>query len=367
LIKYAYKYNLKNYYSFLWGNTVLITNQNPSNKFLNVFKNNLASSRDIKIAAGYFGASELDNHKSELLSKANDGGEVRLIHGMGGAEGIRTNLREKMYVLDRGLKHINNNNGIFIFKKRFHGKMYITEGIENSNVLIGSSNFSSSGFSTNKELNINHTDPAIIKEANIFFNYLYAESIPIELFNFPSRTTNIGTSQLPPNLSSFTFNPSSLTSHCDFEIPLRITDASNLNLFLSSGRLNRNTGRYTPRPFYEIEITIPRNYWIRPIIDFIPNTILPAKFNVITDTNERFEVKFKRKTSSSQDNRSLHQTGGDFMSSPRDTLGKYIKGKLMRAGALSYGEPVTEDTLIEYGSSSLKFYKINDNWLYISF
>ena len=51
----------------------------------------------------------------------------------------------------------------------------------------------------------------------------------------------------------------------------------------------------------------------------------------------------------------------------RQTLGKFIKGKLERAGLLKEGQRITTDMLLEYGSSHIKFIKISDSIYVIDF
>lgn len=99
----------------------------------------------------------------------------------------------------------------------------------------------------------------------------------------------------------------------------------------------------------------------------IPNQFEQATYQAVTDIGSTFEVKFKRKTSNSNDTKTLHESGIDFMSSPRNELGLYIKGKLMREGLLNFGEPVTEDTLLEYGKDKLDLYFKEDGIIYIKF
>jgi hypothetical protein len=48
-------------------------------------------------------------------------------------------------------------------------------------------------------------------------------------------------------------------------------------------------------------------------------------------------------------------------------FGIWLKGKLERSGALSKYEPVTLDTLEEYGNSKLCFYKIGEGKYYMTF
>jgi hypothetical protein len=66
------------------------------------------------------------------------------------------------------------------------------------------------------------------------------------------------------------------------------------------------------------------------------------------------------------------RTQGDYFKNLRskDSLqifGIWLKGKLERAGVLKKYDPVTIDTLREYGNSQLKLYKISDTEYFMSF
>ena len=66
------------------------------------------------------------------------------------------------------------------------------------------------------------------------------------------------------------------------------------------------------------------------------------------------------------------RTQGDYFKNLRskDSLqifGMWLKGKLERAGVLKKYDPVTIDTLREYGNSQLKLYKISDTEYFMSF
>ena len=340
---------------------MLITNASEGHCFRDAFEANLNVSSSVRIASGYFGASEITRYERQFCEIARNGGVVQLIHGMGGAEGIRKNLYNKLNDLDTKLRATNPENRIFVHKTHYHGKMYITGDDDNSKVLIGSSNFSSSGFGRNIELNYSHSDQELRSEAGLFFDRLKNNSIPITNIVLPDQLT---TEHSAPKIEAF--DASVFTGVADHSISVRVTERSNLNLFLSTGRLNTVTGIYSPRPFYEVELTIGKDD-LPSIRRSLPAQLEPATFQAITDIGTTFPVKFKRKTSSGGDLRTLHETGIDFMSSPRKELGHYMKGKLMRQGVLSFGEPVTEDVLFEYGKTSLDMYFVGNNQVYIKF
>lgn len=45
----------------------------------------------------------------------------------------------------------------------------------------------------------------------------------------------------------------------------------------------------------------------------------------------------------------------------------WLKGKLERCDALKKYEPITQETLVEYGSDELVFYKIDEGKYYLEF
>lgn len=339
---------------------MLITNVDDASNFRRAFENNLCDSKSVKIASGYIGGSELDKYQKAFCKIAENGGTVQLIHGMGGAEGIKPNLYARLIDLDSQLKETNNNNRIFVHKTHYHGKLYITDGAK-KRVLLGSSNFSNSGFGRNLELNFNHTDHAMHSEAEAFFSHLKDNSYPITNFILPSPKSAEHKVRRYSKYDAEIFNRKP-----DNKVTIGVTERSNLNLFLSKGRLNSITGIYSPRSFFEVELTLKARDLpdLRP---YLPDQLQPAVFRAVTDLNSTFEVKFKRKSSNRDDNRTLHETGIDFMSSPRNELGHYIKGKLMREGLLNFGEPITEDVLLEYGKNTLDFYFADDSLVYLRF
>jgi len=48
-------------------------------------------------------------------------------------------------------------------------------------------------------------------------------------------------------------------------------------------------------------------------------------------------------------------------------LGIWLKGKLERSGALTKYEPVTKETLEEYGNNQISIYKMEDGKYFITF
>ena len=132
---------------------------------------------------------------------------------------------------------------------------------------------------------------------------------------------------------------------------LRIAEKekSNLNIYFGKGRLNRSNHKIKPRPWYEIEIIAEQS--VRE------NTNYPiGDFNAFTDDGLVIPMR----------------TQGDYHKNIRSKnslqiFGLWLKGKLEKSGALKKYDPVTIDTLREYGNEKLTFFKIDDKNYYIKF
>ena len=345
---------------------MLITNEIGRKSFRDVFESNLDISDNIKIATGYIGASEIIRYEEKLCEISKNGGIVQIIHGMGGVEGLREKLYKNLTKLDNNLMKSNINNRVFIHRTHYHGKMYITGNSDISNVFLGSSNFSMYGFGRNIELNHCYNDANSFKHASEFFDRLKNNSHSIDKIKLPDRNK-----QKLKTRKFHNFDKSVFSNPPDQRVKIKVTNASNLNLFLSKGRLDRSNNIYTPRPFFEVEITIGSDD-LPGIRRYLRNQKDPEEFDAVTDLGTTFKVKFKRKTSRKNDTRTLHSTGIDFMSSGREDggrkqLGLYIKGKLMKLGLLNFGDPVTDDVLMEYGKNHLDMYFLDDRIIYLKF
>ncbi len=146
-------------------------------------------------------------------------------------------------------------------------------------------------------------------------------------------------------------------SEISFEIPIKgaeVSPQSNLNVFFGKGREGQN-GLVKPRHWYEAEIIVSNTITSKP---YYPQSRSDESvFDVITDDGWKFKCKIS----------------GDFSKNFRSEndlkiLGKWLKGRLENAGALTVGEPVTRDTLRQYGRDTFSFTKTNiPNLWYLDF
>lgn len=340
---------------------MLITNE-AGKIFRDKFIDLASSSKEIIIAAGYFGASEIRDRKKLLLDVVKKGGNVKLIHGLQSWEGVHKTTAKTMLDLDYDLRLLSKDSGFYFnTKQRFHGKIYYFDDGKSQTCIIGSSNFSETGFLTYLEANLLQVDKSGCKKALDFLNNLLKTSNICSLKTVKLKSSGSVKKLKPKSLYKL---PSNIkTMPVDFTLPIRCMPKSNINLTFSSGRLNRKTGIYTTRPYYEMEITVKKQDWIKPLTNFVPNQTKPVEFEIYTDNNLYFEALFKSKKKGTP----MHQTTIDFMSSPRRELGHFIKDKLISNGIINYGDFITNDNLTDYGNSELRFKKLNGNRFYIEF
>ena len=103
-------------------------------------------------------------------------------------------------------------------------------------------------------------------------------------------------------------------------------------------------------------MTIKKEHISSELLAFLPDQTAPWEFTLVTENRRAYSANFKRKTSGSNDQRSLRDVGLDFMTSSREDLGRILKGHLEDLGLLRYGELVTEEVLEEADMTEMSFY-----------
>lgn len=141
-----------------------------------------------------------------------------------------------------------------------------------------------------------------------------------------------------------------------FEIPLKTTERSNLNSFNGRGRTSTN-GFEVPRSWYEVELIVGNAITRQPGYPQKDAHGDGGVFEVITDDGWQFKCKV------SGDHSKNLRSEGDLK-----ILGKWIKGRLEEMGSLRIGELITEETLTDYGRSTINLSKFRgrDLW-YLDF
>lgn len=325
-----------------------------------------------QFVVGYCGLSTLIDFETQILNKASKGNfTFKLYLGLAHWEGLRERAISKLEELHSKLQEHDANSGVWIItKNRYHGKMYLFGNMKlPQEAIVGSSNFSDQGLSKNYEVNLQTNNEVLLSQLHDVKIKLQENSYPFSSQNISIRGVSRKSKHKLDSITPPKDMPTSKPQRpADFFIPLRAQPKSSLNLHFGKGRENKKTGVVTPRPYYEVEITLKKEFWTTSgATKFIPNQIEPAFFWAITDTSEVFECNFHRKTLTKSDKKPLHETGGEFQSTPREALGKYLKNKLINSNCLSFGEPVTQDVLDLYGSQKIKVWKLGQNKLYLSY
>ena len=339
---------------------MIFTNLNShGGNFRNVLDNEFANSSSVTIASGYASLDVMESYKDDFLSIARNGGNSKLLLGMAFYEGLSEKKLNMANALNDELRSISNKSGVFVTNgRRYHGKVYRFENNNQRSLYVGSSNFSASGTKGNIECTIPVIDDSQKVLVDRFLDDLYSKDFSVGIHQaeiaIPNRRKTVinKVEKLWKNLSKHQFDEKNLHTLAKFELDLnRIAEKekSNLNIYFGKGRWSRSNNKIKPRAWYEVEIIAGHS--VRE------NTNYPiGDFNVFTDDGLVIPMR----------------TQGDYYKNIRSKnslqiFGLWIKGKLEKSGALNKYEPVTLDTLREYGNDHLTFFKIDDKNYYIKF
>jgi len=317
------------------------------------------SAKNVTIASGYLSIDVLEKYAGCFESVARNGGVARLLVGMAFYEGLSQSKLTRLTTLSQMLCRLNEASGVFVpFERKYHGKLYIFEKLESSSYYIGSSNFSSSGLRSNMEANVQINDSRTITDIDNYVDHLFSNNVSKHIDQLEIVVP--GSAKYKQRISFSTldelqrYNPSSIsTEGLDyFELDLtRYTDKSksSLNVYFGEGRLNRASGKITPRPWYEVALIAPANV--------IRSSAYPhGHFDAYTDDGYIIPM------AANGDNDKNIQSRGHLT-----IFGMWLKRKLQKNGALIPLTPVTQDTLDAYGRKNIRFYKITDGKYYVDF
>lgn len=327
--------------------------------FFTVLNSEFKKATNVTVASGYASLDIINAFNSEFIRIANSGGSSRLLLGMAFYEGLSQKKYDALIELNSTLRNYGNDSGVYVTNgRRYHGKVYYFEQKSESSIYVGSSNFSTSGTKTNIECTLPVTIPQQRKEIIRFLEELYSTEYAIKI----DLAGNIVSSSKKKALSTTEnkwqklkrYKPETISKDNlpTFIFPLsRVAEIpkSNLNTYFGKGRLNKKTGIITPRPWYEIELIADK--------DLISQAEYP-KGDFLAYTDDGYVIPMRTQGDNYKNIRS------------KDSLqifGMWLKGKLERSDSLKKYEPVTQETLVEYGSDKLVFYKIDEGKYYLEF
>jgi hypothetical protein len=333
--------------------------QKYGGNFRNVLGKEFKTSNNITVASGYASLDVINAFEKPFIEIAKKGGTSRLLLGMAFYEGLGQKKLIAVTKLNDALKAYNNNSGVFVTNgRRYHGKVYQFDKDVTSNIYVGSSNFSASGTKGNIECTVPILDDNQKVNLIAFLNDLYSPSYSISIdqadITVPGKNKIVldKVDRLWTNLKTYDSSSISLDKLPRFVFPLeRVAEKekSNLNVYFGKGRWSRSTGKVKPRPWYEIEL-IASN-------DLNSQTFYP-KGDFLAYTDDGLIIPMR--------------TQGDYFKNIRSKnslqiFGIWLKGKLERSGVLKKYEPVTMETLEEYGNDKLTFHKFEEGKYYMTF
>lgn len=324
--------------------------------FLDEFEKLSSQANSLRIASGYISSDSIA-HLKYYIENLNIS-YCELLVGMYKFEGITQKEYDALITFDEFLnsKKLGVVNIFTAFP--YHGKLYLF-GNSGSNfaAIMGSSNLSALENHRRFEIDATFESPEAIKEIGNLYQELKSKATkPISVWTPEIKeVTDLlgGCEGVKPVADKEKNQIWDKKINLKFSIPIKTEPKSNLNAFFGKGRLNTKSGVIRPRPWYEVEIIVPK--------EITEKKGYPVKgpsgdkiFKVYTDDGWEFDCK----------------TSGDYSKNLRSandlkTLGLWIKGRMENAGALKIGEPVTEDTLKKYGRDTIDLIAttISDTWI----
>jgi hypothetical protein len=318
--------------------------------FFDKFKELTNNSDEITITSGYISEDAIYflKHNINKLPRFN------LAIGMMAIEGFTKSQYSNLIELNQMM--IQNNKGLAYVSNsfKFHGKAYSFKrnGTAFASI-VGSTNISILGDPEKRQ----HEIDVLIHEKESVSKIVKIQN---ELINYSSEISNYKPTKFldstqKPLLEAYTNSQfvyvekieeskvseikKNLTTTI-FELPLKCEQKSNLNVFLGKGR--EGNGLVIPRSWLEAEVIVNAQ------ITRLPNYPTGRIFWVITDDGWKFKIK----------------TGGDNSKNFRSendlhVLGAWIKGKLLKAGVVKFGQFISEIELQKFGNNKLTLTKSN--------
>lgn len=320
-------------------------------QFRDILREEIETAKRIDIVSGYVGKSSATTFGHHLVACAKRGGQVRILIGMSGIEGLNETTHRAWSSIHQQLQKADQNSGVFAYTTKIHAKLYILQDDLNAKMFVGSQNFNFS--SGNIELML---ESQLHPKVNSYVEELFSDiknTFPITGVNIKGTKLNpMSKRPSTPELfhydGHFDHREMQLVESIDLRAICKKNPIGSLNLYHGKGRLNSVTGVYTPRPWYEVELTLGR--------DKFPG--LPRDFRAFTDDGKIIEMQRRSGGPTGQPELGLK----DLTSKgSRRLFGEWIKGKLEQAGALEVGDVIDGSTFDTFGTDQLQFYRINDN------
>ena len=343
----------------------LLSNYPPvrtnSQTFADAFYNLLPQTEKLDIAVGYITSDSLSELQKAV--ELNHVQQLNLIIGMHYIEHFTQVEYKTAMKLNEFLRDNHAGEVRLVTPFRYHGKLYSFQNVNgNFAGIIGSNNLSSIVDGQNRvyESSVLIRDGNVLREMNRFIADLTEKATEniadLQIDTFKSNNSLLdGQDYVEKATPEEIAKCMNAKTDITFDIPVKDTPQSNLNVFFGKGRETMSTGVVKPRHWYEAEIIVSKN--ITSQRGYPQAQTETASFDVITDDGWKFKCKV------SGDYSKNFRSEGDLR-----ILGKWLKGRLENAGVLITGEPVTNEVLNNYGRNTFSLTKTSiGNLWYLDF
>ena len=345
--------------------TLFTNNNKHGGYFESHLSHQLGSCKSGVIATGYISSKTVNNYKPSILKIVKKGGSFDLIVGMAFYEGLKNLQLQTLTSLHEDIRSINPDGGgvKLVYVQKFHGKIYNLTHANRKCIYLGSSNFSETGLRDNLEGTVEINNDGTKDEIEKFLEWLnnenqsaYIDKIDgLKITDLKSfRKGGIVKPKIESNEAT-KYDISSISTnnlpYIDISLSRKVhtRQKSSLNTYFGKGRWQRSTGKVIPRNWFEGEIIVD--------VATTRNRLYPkGNFKVITDDGYSFECRTQ-----GDYNKNLRSTGNLHI------LGKWIKLKLQKEGALEPLTLVTSETFERFGQENLRLYKISKDVYFMEF
>ncbi len=333
----------------------ILDSNNPSKKsnlFFNKFEDFLSKSTKAYLTTGFVSEqSLLFLHSNVKLLP-----EVKICIGMFNYTNRSKGQRNAITKLDNSLRQ-NNKGEIYISDKvPFHGKVYTFQNDQGFvGGIVGSSNMTciDPRYKKQFEIDVAFDNTSKVEELVKLQKELISQnSIEFKNYqfrgNFPNKNTHLKDNFFVEYVGEGTYANYYSLSNEKFEINLKCEPKSNLNVYHGKGRLNTSNNYVMPRPWYEVEIIVPKKITDQNGFPY------KREFTVITDDGFKFDCKTQGTNSKN------FRSKGELQ-----ILGYWIKGRLEDENIISIGDLIDEDHLKKYGRNNIELISTNSEELFL--
>lgn len=321
------------------------------------FRDLIKKCDELYIATGYISTDSLVDLAS--IIEINKRPKLELCIGMHYFDGLTPNQHEALLRLNEVLTNNDLGSIYMTVTFPFHGKIvHFSEKNISIGLIIGSSNLSNIVVGGPRQYEADYLFEGQSNEANdaklFITDLINTSSKRLDDIKVKIVTEHNDLLNDQYGVAAATDNEKDSAKHSlgtpVFELPVKAdeTPGSNINKHFGKGRENIQ-GFVTPRSWYEVELIVPKTITSLPGYPQADAYGEGGVFNVITDDGWKFQCKV------SGTNSKNICSDGDMK-----ILGKWLKGRLERAGILKPGEKVTDEMLNKYGRNTITMSKLND-------